>query len=43
VLPALPAGDAPPAGALCATTHVAQHKTTERKVNFLIDIANSQR
>lgn len=36
---ALPAGADPPAGALCATTHVPQHRITERKVSFVIDIA----
>jgi hypothetical protein len=35
----LPAGAVPPAGACCATTHVAQPSTMERRLIFLIDIA----
>ena len=41
VWPALlppPAGDVPPAGALCATTHVAHKKSNDRKVSFVTDI-----
>jgi hypothetical protein len=37
-VPGLPAGAAPPAGALCATTHTAQARTMERKVSFVADI-----
>jgi hypothetical protein len=36
--PALPAGEAPPAGALCATNHIALKRTVEIKVSFVSDI-----
>lgn len=39
--PELPAGADPPAGALCATTQVAQKRSTERKESFLADIGNA--
>lgn len=34
----LPAGAAPPAGALCATTQVAQKRIAESNVSFLEDM-----
>lgn len=37
-VPELPAGAVPPAGELCATTHAAQHRTTESKISFFIDM-----
>lgn len=44
VCPALPLevvelpGDVPAAGELCAIAQLAQHNTTESKVNFFVDI-----
>lgn len=35
----LPAG-VPAEGAVCATTQLAEHKTTDNKVNFIFDIFN---
>lgn len=35
---ALPAGEVPPAGAVCATAQLAQHNTMDRSVNLLGDI-----
>lgn len=37
-VPLLPAGGSCPAGLLCATTQVAQHRITERKIIVLPDI-----
>jgi hypothetical protein len=36
--PALPGEAVPPAGAVCATTQVAQPRTTDNKASFLADI-----
>jgi len=37
-VPELPAGGAPPEGALCAVAQLAQHKTTDSNVSFDFDI-----
>ena len=36
--PELPVGELPPAGALCAISHVAQNRSVESKVNLVADI-----
>jgi len=40
-VPDPPAGAVPPAGALCATTQLAQHRITDNNTNFVFDIFGS--
>jgi hypothetical protein len=40
LLPEVPAGEAPPEGALCATTQTAHERNIVRKVSFAADIWN---
>jgi hypothetical protein len=43
-VPELPDGAVlPPDGELCAATHAPQHRTTESKVNFLMDLIVTSR